>query len=132
MIIRLRPSIDPVHHHASPLMADVPLNPPKHSDELELSFPVKHVIVLTMNRPKALNAMSRQLESDIKTTLNWFDDTPSLWCVRSPISIPHCLLQFISRVAIVTGKGKAFCAGADLKEYVYGLIVFFFTFRGSS
>ena len=106
-------------------MSDIP---PKHSNELKVSFPAEHVIVLTMNRPKTLNSMSRQLENDIRVTLNWFDDSPNLWYV-CPVSIllhstSVFFITFHSRVAIITGEGKAFCAGADLKEYVCSLIVF--------
>lgn len=64
-------------------MSDIP---PKHSNELKVSFPAEHVIVLTMNRPKTLNSMSRQLENDIRVILNWFDDSPNLWYV-CPVSI---------------------------------------------
>ncbi|KAH7923785.1 ClpP/crotonase [Leucogyrophana mollusca] len=75
------------------------LQPPSHSDELKVSFPQEHVMLLTLNRPRHLNAMTPQLTSDIATILNWFDDEPSLW------------------VVIVTGEGRAFCAGADLKAW---------------
>lgn len=120
--------IPATHVEVTP-MSEVQLDPPKHSDELQVSFPAEHVILLTMNRPKALNSMSKQLENDIRITLNWFDDTPSLWCVRSPFHSTMLqavfFVSFHSRVAIVTGEGKAFCAGADLKGCVYGLIVSF-------
>ncbi|KAI0031239.1 enoyl-CoA hydratase/carnithine racemase [Vararia minispora EC-137] len=72
---------------------------PSHSDQVKVSFPVDHVLMLCMNRPKALNAMSDKMEHDLKTLLNWFDEEPSLW------------------VVIVTGEGRAFCAGADLKSW---------------
>jgi len=55
--------------------------------------------MLTLNRPKHLNAMTPQMERDIKMVLDWFDNEPSLW------------------VSIVTGEGRAFCAGADLKAW---------------
>ncbi|KIK97716.1 hypothetical protein PAXRUDRAFT_824631 [Paxillus rubicundulus Ve08.2h10] len=76
-----------------------PIQPPSHSDELNVSFPREHVMLLTLNRPKSLNAMSPQLHSDLASVLRWFDDEPSLW------------------VVIVTGEGRAFCAGADLKAW---------------
>ncbi|KIJ66574.1 hypothetical protein HYDPIDRAFT_109633 [Hydnomerulius pinastri MD-312] len=75
------------------------LQPPSHSDELKVSFPQDHVLLLTLNRPRQLNAMTPQLTSDIASVLGWFDDEPSLW------------------VVIVTGEGRAFCAGADLKAW---------------
>jgi enoyl-CoA hydratase/carnithine racemase len=80
-------------------MSSVQLDVPPHSNELKVSFPADHVLLLSMNRPKALNAMSRQMEEDIKIVLNWFDEQVSLW------------------VCIVTGEGRMFCAGADLKEW---------------
>lgn len=54
---------------------------PSTSDELKVSFPAEHVLLLTFNRPKALNAMTPTLHADIQAVLNWFDDEPSLWYV---------------------------------------------------
>lgn len=73
--------------------------PPQHSNELLVSFPSNHVLQLTLNRPKSLNAMTPQMSDDLKKVLDWFEDEPSLW------------------VVIVTGAGRAFCAGADLKAW---------------
>jgi enoyl-CoA hydratase/carnithine racemase len=36
-------------------------------------------MLLVLNRPKALNAMSPSLEADIKRVLDWFDEEPELW-----------------------------------------------------
>ncbi|KAI0830820.1 enoyl-CoA hydratase/carnithine racemase [Trametes gibbosa] len=72
------------------------LQPPAHSDEIKVSFPKEHVLLLAFNRPKSLNAMTPTMTDDIKAVLNWFDNEPSLW------------------VAVITGEGRAFCAGADL------------------
>ncbi|KIJ97039.1 hypothetical protein K443DRAFT_106217 [Laccaria amethystina LaAM-08-1] len=73
--------------------------PPQHSNELLVSFPSNHVLQITLNRPKSLNAMTPQMSDDLKKVLDWFEDEPSLW------------------VVIVTGAGRAFCAGADLKAW---------------
>ncbi|OBZ79177.1 putative enoyl-CoA hydratase, mitochondrial [Grifola frondosa] len=73
--------------------------PPAHTDQIKVSFPQEHVMLLTFNRPKSLNAMTPIMAQDIKSVLDWFDDEPSLW------------------VVIVTGEGRAFCAGADLIEW---------------
>jgi len=54
---------------------------------------------LTFNRPASFNVMSPTLTRDIGSVLKWFDDEPSLW------------------VVVVTGVGRAFCAGADLKAW---------------
>ncbi|KAF8799906.1 enoyl-CoA hydratase [Phlegmacium glaucopus] len=72
------------------------LQPPHHSSELKVAFPVEHVLLLTFNRPKSLNAMTPQMTNDLKMVLNWFEEEPELW------------------VVIVTGEGRLFCAGADL------------------
>jgi enoyl-CoA hydratase len=53
---------------------------------------------VTLNRPDSLNAMSRQLVEEVRhlfTELYWRRDV---------------------RVVVLTGAGKAFCAGLDLKE----------------
>ncbi|OJA08881.1 hypothetical protein AZE42_01729 [Rhizopogon vesiculosus] len=76
------------------------LHPPSHSDALKVSFPQEHVMFMTLNRPRHLNAMTPQLTTDIAAILNWFDDQSSLW------------------VVVITGEGRAFCAGADLKAWL--------------
>ncbi|KAJ6473553.1 enoyl-CoA hydratase/carnithine racemase [Mycena vitilis] len=75
------------------------INPPAVSEEIILSIPKEHVLLLTLNRPKSLNALTPQMTEDLRRVLNWFEDEPSLW------------------VVIITGSGRAFCAGADLKAW---------------
>lgn len=54
--------------------------------------------IIQLNRPQALNALSRQLQSEAAQALNEFDQNPAVRCV------------------IVTGNDRAFSAGADIKE----------------
>jgi enoyl-CoA hydratase len=56
------------------------------------------VAIIKLNRPKVLNAMNKQLWLDMQTAM---DD------VRTDPAI---------RVLIITGEGRAFSTGADLKE----------------
>ena len=58
--------------------------------------------VVTLNRPQAMNALSRELRSAIAETFDALEADPTV------------------RVAILTGAGKAFCAGLDLKELGQG------------
>jgi enoyl-CoA hydratase len=60
------------------------------------------VLVLTMNRPEARNAMSMSLAHAIADTLVDFDARPDL------------------SVAVITGAGGTFCAGMDLKGFARG------------
>ena len=71
--------------------SSVPL--PVVGEHLILSTPAPHVLMMKMNRPRQLNAMSFGMEQDMKKTLDWFEQEPSLW------------------VVILTGNGRAFCAG---------------------
>jgi enoyl-CoA hydratase len=57
-----------------------------------------HVGVITLNRPESMNAVNRQLRAELREALDHFD------------------AEDRARVAIVTGAGRAFCAGRDLKE----------------
>ncbi|KAF8224878.1 enoyl-CoA hydratase [Tricholoma matsutake] len=75
------------------------LIPPLHSEELGVGFPLEHVLLLTFNRPKSLNAMTPRMRNDLDKVLDWFEDEPQLW------------------VVIVTGAGRLFSAGADLKAW---------------
>lgn len=54
--------------------------------------------ILTLNRPEAMNALSRELREDFVA------------------AFADCSADEEIRVVIVTGRGKAFCAGFDLKE----------------
>lgn len=71
--------------------------PPSHAEHLILSYPAPHVILVTFNRPKAMNSVSEPMRQDLIAIFDWFEAEPDLW------------------VAIVTGNGTAFSAGADLK-----------------
>ena len=54
---------------------------PAHSDEIKVSFPLEHVMMLTLSRPKSLNAMTPAMDADIDKILTWYEDEPSLWYV---------------------------------------------------
>ena len=56
------------------------------------------VAIITLNRPDALNSINRQLRSDLGEAITRFDEEQDAF------------------VAIITGAGRAFCAGRDLKE----------------
>jgi crotonobetainyl-CoA hydratase len=61
-----------------------------------------HVAVLTMNRPHVMNAVNATMSIAMQEVVDEFVSDPEL------------------RVGILTGAGKAFCAGADLKEIAAG------------
>ncbi|PNY29026.1 uncharacterized protein TCAP_01043 [Tolypocladium capitatum] len=72
--------------------------PPPVPDAL-LSYPAPHVLLVTLNRPRQLNAMTRAMHTQLHRLWTWFDAEPSLRC------------------AVLTGRGRAFSAGADLLEW---------------
>lgn len=57
-----------------------------------------HVAVLTLDRPKALNALNRELMALLTAALAEADDNPSV------------------RAIVLTGSERAFCAGADISQ----------------
>jgi len=56
-----------------------------------------HVVTITYNRPDALNAVNGEMRRDLNDAFARFRDEEDAW------------------VGIVTGAGRAFCAGADLR-----------------
>jgi len=56
------------------------------------------VAVITLNRPKALNALCEQLLKEVSSALKTLDQDKDIGCV------------------VITGSKKAFAAGADIKE----------------
>ena len=61
-------------------------------------FPDGHYAVFTMDRPDRLNAQGAQMRTELREALSEFSHDPDM------------------RVGIVTGAGRAFSAGADLRE----------------
>src|SRR3954469_2806417 len=57
-----------------------------------------HVATITYDRPDALNAIDGDMRTDLNAAFSRFRDDEDAW------------------VAIVTGAGRAFCVGADLKD----------------
>jgi enoyl-CoA hydratase len=57
-----------------------------------------HVLIVTMNRPEARNALSGPMMALMREAWDQVDSDPGI------------------RVCVLTGAGGAFCAGADLKE----------------
>ncbi len=73
---------------------------PPAFETLRLDEPVPHVTVVTMSRPRALNAMNTQMMTDLRG------------CFAS-----FYVDQGETRCLVLTGAGdKGFCTGADLKE----------------
>ncbi|MEV5843571.1 crotonase/enoyl-CoA hydratase family protein [Streptomyces sp. NPDC051985] len=60
------------------------------------------VALITLNRPRALNAVTAEVSAALGAALEEFAADPAL------------------RVAVLTGAGRAFCAGMDLKEAAAG------------
>jgi len=56
------------------------------------------VATITLNRPKALNALSSAMEKEVVEAVEELDSDPGVGCI------------------IITGSEKAFAAGADIKE----------------
>lgn len=56
------------------------------------------VALITLNRPQALNALNAQLINELNHALDELERDPDIGCI------------------VLTGSGKAFAAGADIKE----------------
>lgn len=63
-----------------------------------------HVAWITLNRPHALNAVDTQMMADLRAAFDAAEAEPQ------------------ARVVVLTGAGRAFCAGADLK-HMRGLLL---------
>src|SRR5690349_1016343 len=63
-----------------------------------IETPLPHVTLLRLNRPDRLNAMSVQL------------------CLELKDSLERVAMDNQCRVIVLTGSGRAFCSGLDLKD----------------
>jgi E-phenylitaconyl-CoA hydratase len=59
-----------------------------------------HIGVIRMNRPERLNAMSAEMREDLGAAFKEFNHNDDAW------------------VGIITGTGRAFCAGRDMKAQI--------------
>ena len=64
----------------------------------------ERVAVITLNRPKSLNALNGQMCQDLLTAINKVSNDET------------------ARALVLTGAGRAFCAGLDLKGYELGTL----------
>lgn len=71
------------------------------ANELVLVSTADGITRLTLNRPDKLNALTRALMRDLQSAL------------EEAAASPEC------RVVVLTGAGRAFCAGQDLADGVY-------------
>lgn len=62
-----------------------------------LSYPAPGVLLVRLNRPKDLNCINQDGHQELDRIWRWLDAEPTL------------------NVGVITGTGRAFCAGADLK-----------------
>ena len=65
---------------------------------IKISEPVEHVRLITLNRPKALNALSKALLTEMASALEEASCDDTVRCV------------------VITGDNRAFPSGADIKE----------------
>jgi enoyl-CoA hydratase/carnithine racemase len=61
-----------------------------------------HVLTITLNRPEAMNALTRQLYAELEDAFRQAHRDPEVRCV------------------VLTGAGRAFCAGDDVKQIMLG------------
>lgn len=71
-------------------------NPPILTDR------IGHTMTITLNRPEAMNAITSEMLSDLNLALKAADDDRDV------------------RAVILTGSGRAFCSGLDLKQAAQG------------
>jgi len=64
------------------MSSDLKSQPPS-SDAFLISYPAPHILLLTINRPKARNSLPYQAHWDADAILNWFDAEPSLRKIAS-------------------------------------------------
>ena len=57
------------------------------------------IAIATLNRPQSLNSFTRQMHHDLWAALDQAEANPAI------------------RALVITGAGRAFCAGADLSEF---------------
>jgi 2-(1,2-epoxy-1,2-dihydrophenyl)acetyl-CoA isomerase len=73
------------------------------ANQLVLLERSNHVATITLNRPDAYNALNLELTRDLFQAVLEVDEDPEVRCV------------------VLTGAGKAFCGGGDVKDFAQSL-----------
>jgi enoyl-CoA hydratase/carnithine racemase len=60
------------------------------------------VAVVTLNRPEVMNALNRQMYAELEQAFRELHRDPETWCI------------------VLTGAGRAFCSGDDVKQIMLG------------
>ena len=71
---------------------------PDHYQQIRLEVDDDGVALLTLDRPEHMNAWTGQMSRELSHALRWCDQNDEV------------------RVVVITGAGRAFCAGADLSH----------------
>ncbi len=71
---------------------------PSEPEPVLLRHDAHGIVGLTLNRPEAFNALNRELLTALQNELDSIKEDPTI------------------RIVAITGRGRAFCAGHDLKE----------------
>lgn len=80
---------------------------------MAVNFEIKdHIAIITIDRPEARNAVNGDVAKGIEESLDRYEEDDTLW------------------VAILTGSGPIFCAGADLKAVSAGKAAGLMTAKG--
>ncbi|MGI8927097.1 MAG: enoyl-CoA hydratase/isomerase family protein [Tepidiformaceae bacterium] len=61
-----------------------------------------HIATVTLNRPEAMNALTRDLYAELEAAMRRAHSDPDVRCV------------------VITGEGRAFCSGDDVKQIMLG------------
>lgn len=75
---------------------------PADTNQVVLTEVVDNVLVITLNRPEAKNAVNKDVAQGVAAAIDRFNDDDEL------------------AVAVLTGAGGTFCSGMDLKAFVRG------------
>ncbi|MEO6291379.1 MAG: enoyl-CoA hydratase-related protein [Burkholderiaceae bacterium] len=80
-------------------MTEQASNPSTQATETVTYVEQGAVAIVTLNRPTALNSFTRQMHKELWAALDQAEANPAI------------------RAMVITGAGRAFCAGADLAEF---------------
>lgn len=73
---------------------------PPRTTICEITYPSPHVLLVTLTRTKQLNTIPHQGHWELESVWQWMDSNPDL------------------SIAVFTGSGRAFCTGADMREWM--------------